>query len=406
MTTNCPNCGSQPVPHYSTIGAPKGESIIKQILALASSPNVISFAGGLPSPLGFPVEAIKNASCWVLDNQGPRSLQYSSVEGAPELRELIAQRETERGVETRADDVQLVSGSQQALDMIARLFIDPGAKILVETPTYLGALGAFQLCRPEFVEMPSDEHGLNPDLLGEECRGARFAYVIPTFQNPTGLTIDVERRRKLAEKAREYDFWIIEDNPYGELYYGEEPPVSMRAFAPERTLTLGTMSKVLAPGFRLGYVVGPKHVLDALAEMKQSVDLHTSTFTQLISARVLDEGLFAEHLPKVRGIYREQAKVMLDALEEYMPKHPEVRWTKPTGGMFIWVDLPKGVDSTELMKKCLASDTPVGFVPGMAFYACDPEANNNHMRLSFVTVPPEQIVAGVKSIAEALKTFL
>ena len=289
---------------------------------------------------------------------------------------------------------------------MARLFIDPGSKILVESPTYLGARQAFMLCEPECVEIPTDAFGMNPDLMGEECRGARFAYVMPTFQNPTGLTISVERRKKLAEKAREYDFWLVEDNPYGELYYGDEPPASMRAFCPERTITLGTMSKVLAPGFRLGYIIAPKAVLDAAAEMKQAMALHTATYTQLVTARVLSQGLFEEHLPKVRDIYRSQAKVMLDALDEYMPKHPEITWTRPEGGMFIWLTFPKGVDASEVMKKTLASDVPVGFVPGEAFYANNPKDHVNTCRFSFVTVPPEKIVAGVKSVAEALKTFL
>ena len=241
-------------------------------------------------------------------------------------------------------------------------------------------------------------------MIDDRVAGAKFAYVMPTYQNPTGRTISEERRRKLAEKARQYDFWLIEDNPYGELYYAERPPVSLRAFAPERTLRLGTMSKVLAPGFRLGYICGPKHVLNALKQMKTSMDLHTSTYTQLITARVLDQDLFSEHLPAVRRLYAEKAKVMLDSLEEFMPKHPEVSWTKPTGGMFIWLNLPKNVDSADLMKKVLASDVPVGFVPGVAFYTDNPEVN--HCRLSFVTVPSEKIVAGIKSVAEALKTFL
>ena len=248
------------------------------------------------------------------------------------------------------------------------------------------------------------DEGLNPDWLGEECRGARFAYVMPTFQNPSGRTISEERRRKLCEKAREYDFWLLEDDPYGEIYFGERPPVSLRAIAPERTIRMSSMSKVLAPGFRLGYIVAPKHVIDALIEMKQSVDLHTSTFTQLITAEVLKGGLMENHMPGTRALYAEQAKAMLDALEEFMPKHPELTWTKPTGGMFIWVTFPKEIDAAELMKKVLASDVPVGYVPGFAFYAT--EARHNEARLSFVTVPVDKIRAGVESIAKALKAEL
>lgn len=403
MTKSC-TCHQTPTPSYSQIGKPKESSVIGEILALAARPEVISFAGGLPSAEGFPVKAIKDAADWVLETCPQVALQYSAVGGMPALLEAIAKIETDHGVPTTPDEVMIVSGSQQALDMIARVFTDEGDKVLVETPTYMGALYAFELCKPKFVSLPTDDEGLNPDLIDDRVAGAKFAYVMPTYQNPTGRTISEERRRKLAEKARQYDFWLIEDNPYGELYYAERPPVSLRACAPERTLRLGTMSKVLAPGFRLGYICGPKHVLNALKQMKTSMDLHTSTYTQLITARVLDQDLFSEHLPAVRRLYAEKAKVMLDSLEEFMPKHPEVSWTKPTGGMFIWLNLPKNVDSADLMKKVLASDVPVGFVPGVAFYTDNPEVN--HCRLSFVTVPSEKIVAGIKSVAEALKTFL
>lgn len=354
MTKSC-TCHQTPTPSYSQIGKPKESSVIGEILALAARPEVISFAGGLPSAEGFPVKAIKDAADWVLETCPQVALQYSAVGGMPALLEAIAKIETDHGVPTTPDEVMIVSGSQQALDMIARVFTDEGDKVLVETPTYMGALYAFELCKPKFVSLPTDDEGLNPDLIDDRVAGAKFAYVMPTYQNPTGRTISEERRRKLAEKARQYDFWLIEDNPYGELYYAERPPVSLRAFAPERTLRLGTMSKVLAPGFRLGYICGPKHVLNALKQMKTSMDLHTSTYTQLITARVLDQDLFSEHLPAVRRLYAEKAKVMLDSLEEFMPKHPEVSWTKPTGGMFIWLNLPKNVDSADLMKKVLAS---------------------------------------------------
>ena len=404
MTTcDCKNTCT-PTPVFSQIGKPKGNSIIQDILALASRPEVISFGGGLPSPEGFPLEAVKEAADWVIDNQGRRALQYSAVEGVMELRTALAHWETENGVPTKPEEVLVCSGSQQGLDMIARLFLDEGSKMLVESPTYMGALGAFNFCFPEYVEMKTDDEGLNPDWLGEECRGARFAYVMPTFQNPSGRTISEERRRKLCEKAREYDFWLLEDDPYGEIYFGERPPVSLRAIAPERTIRMSSMSKVLAPGFRLGYIVAPKHVIDALIEMKQSVDLHTSTFTQLITAEVLKGGLMENHMPGTRALYAEQAKAMLDALEEFMPKHPELTWTKPTGGMFIWVTFPKEIDAAELMKKVLASDVPVGYVPGFAFYAT--EARHNEARLSFVTVPVDKIRAGVESIAKALKAEL
>ena len=227
-------------------------SIIRELLKLASQPDVISFAGGLPSPKSFPVKAIEKATDWVLETEGTRALQYSSTEGEPALRKAIAAHEAELGAPVDPDCIQIVSGSQQALDLMALAYIDEGSKVAVEDPTYLGALSAFKLQRPEFVTLPTDEHGLNPDLIGPEFSGIRFAYVMPTFQNPTGITITEERRKKLAEKASEYDFWILEDNPYGELWYDRQPPKPIRCYAPERTLTMGTFSKVLSPGFRLG----------------------------------------------------------------------------------------------------------------------------------------------------------
>ena len=375
-----------------------------QFFNLAGRPGVISFGGGLPTAEGFPVDAIRAAADWVLEKEAERALQYSASAGEPELREALARWEAQKGVPTKAENIIICSGSQQGLDLIGNLFLDPGAKFLIERPTYMGALEAFELRGPNYVTLPSDEFGLNPDMMGEECRGARLAYVMPTFQNPTGLTISAERRRKLAEKAREYDFWIFEDNPYGELYYDEEPPLSMRAFAPERTITLNTMSKVLSPGLRPGYFLAPKHVIDVMERLKFALDLHTSTFTQLLTARCLEKGLMENHLPEVRQIYKMHAEVMLEALEESMPKHSEIRWTKPRGGMFIWLTLPKSIDAVELLERCLEAPEPVAFFPGIAFYATEKESNT--VRLSFVTVTPERIRTGIRTIAECLESML
>lgn len=395
----------QPSMHFSKIGKPKENDVVGDILALAARPEVISFAGGLPAPEGFPVKEIKAAADWVLDTQGTVALQYSPTQGMKALREVIADYETGRGNECTPDNIVITAGSQQALDILGRVLAEPKAKILVECPTYLGALSAFNLVEPEYVELPTDKEGLNPDLVDEEkIKGAHFAYVMPTFNNPTGLTISVERRKKFIELARRNDFWIVEDNPYGELYYAEKPPVAMRAFGPDRVITLGTMSKILAPGFRLGYIIAPLPIVKAINQIKSAMDLHTSTYTQLVTARVFTKELRTEHLPEVRKIYASHAKVMLESLEKYMPKDKEIYWTKPTGGMFIWLHLPEYVNSADLMKKVLASPVPVGFVPGFAFYAAHPQMNT--CRLSFVTVPEEKIIAGIKSIAECLKTMM
>ena len=393
---------STATPKLSALATDNGSEAVLEILSLTARPNIISFAGGLPSPKGFPVEAVRKAADWVLEHEGVRALQYSQAEGVADLREAIAQLETDNGIPTSADEIQIVTGSQQALDLIARVFVVPGCKFLVESPTYLGALSAFNMAKPEYAEIPVDEFGMNPDALGDECQGVNVSYVMPTFANPTGLTIDETRREKLAEKARKYDFFLIEDDPYGELWYEKKPPVSLRHFAPERTLRLGTLSKVLSPGLRLGYIVCSPKLRGIFAGLKSSMDLHTSTFTQLVAARVITEGTLKTHIPEVRKIYKAQCETMLKALQEFMPNHPEISWTHPTGGMFIWLNLPKTIDSAVLFREAVNEN--VAFVPSMAFYAGKPESN--HARLSFVTVPPEKIREGVKTLANVISRHL
>ncbi len=376
------------------------DTIIRELLELAARPEVISFAGGLPSPEGFPVEDVREAAEHVIRTAGCQALQYSSTEGEPELRRAIAALETSRGVETSPDEVQIVSGSQQALDLIARLFIDEGSRILVENPTYMGALLAFKNCAPTFGLLPTDEAGLNPAAMDESFRGARFAYVMPTYANPTGMTMTEERRILLAEKAKELDLWLVEDDPYGELWYEKRAPKSLRAWAPERTLRLGTLSKVLSPGLRLGYICGPREVLDKVSLLKQSIDLHTSTLTQKIAARVIESGKLEAHLPQVRDLYRTQGTAMLQALKEFMPEG--VTWTEVEGGMFIWVTLPESIDTTELMREAVANN--VAFVPGAPFYALG--GNRNHLRLSFVTVPVPRIREGIERLGKLIASKL
>lgn len=393
---------STPTPKLSALATDNGSEAVLEILSLTARPNIISFAGGLPSPKGFPVQAVKQAADWVLENEGVRALQYSQAEGVADLREAIAQLETDNGIPTSADEIQIVTGSQQALDLIGRVFVVPGYKFLVESPTYLGALSAFNMAKPQYAEIPVDEFGMNPDALGDECQDVNASYVMPTFANPTGLTIDETRREKLAEKARKYDFFLIEDDPYGELWYEKKPPVSLRYFAPERTLRLGTLSKVLSPGLRLGYIVCSPKLREVFAGLKSSMDLHTSTFTQMVAARVITEGTLKTHIPEVRKIYKAQCETMLNALQEFMPEHPEISWTHPTGGMFIWLNLPKTIDSAVLFREAVNEN--VAFVPSMAFYAGKPETN--HARLSFVTVPPEKIREGVKTLAQVISRHL
>jgi 2-aminoadipate transaminase len=372
-------------------------SLIREILKVALRPGMISLAGGLPAPQSFPAEALRTAFDTVLAQEPASALQYSATEGHLPLRAWIAAQESARGVPTDAEQVLIVSGSQQALDLIGKAMVEEDAPLLVESPTYLGALQAFAPFAPVFRPLPADEGGLNPDAIDAEATsGARLAYVMPNFQNPTGGTLAVERRCALAEAARRHDFWLIEDDPYGELWYRRPPPPSLRQFAVERTLRVCSFSKVLAPGLRLGYVVGPRPAIDLLARLKQATDLHTATLTQRAVARVLEGGLLDGQLPKVRRLYATQADAMLAALRAHMP--PAVRWTEPEGGMFVWLTLPEPIDTLRLLDRAIAAG--VVFVPGKPFYASQPR--RNMLRLSFVTVPPPTIDRGVATLAQLI----
>ncbi len=301
---------------------------------------------------------------------------------------------------TSPEQVLIVSGSQQGLDLVGKALIDPGSKVLVESPTYLGALQAFAQFEPKFAALPADAEGLAVDAIDAPAlRDARFAYVMPTFQNPTGLTLPAGRRAALAALAREHDLWLVEDDPYGELWYRSAPPPSLRAYAPERTIRLGSLSKVLAPGLRLGFLIAPADVIDVLVRIKQATDLHTSTLTQRAATHVLASGLLKTHLPHVRALYADRCAVMLDALRTGFPT--DVRWTEPDGGMFIWVELPPSLDAGTLLP--LAIERKVAFVPGEPFCASAPE--RNHVRLSFVTVAPERIREGVQILGALLREF-
>ena len=374
-------------------------SAIREILKVTLRPEVISFAGGLPAPESFPVEALRAAFDKVLREVGPGSLQYSTTEGHPQLREWVAARETARGIPTSVDEVLIVSGSQQGLDLIAKAFIDEGAPILVESPSYLGALQAFGLFAPTFRAIPTDGDGLLPQAIDATLAAdARFAYVMPNFQNPTGRTLTNQRRAELAAAARKHDFWLVEDDPYGELWYRDQPPPSLRAFAPERTLRLGSFSKILAPGLRIGFIVAPRALIEVLIRIKQATDLHTATLTQRAAFEVLNSALMAEHLPAIRARYASQCAVMLEALAQHFPR--EAVWTRPSGGMFIWIELAaaQGIDTTELLARAIGRQ--IAFVPGEPFFATAPQ--HNCLRLSFVTVPPGRIRAGVAVLGELL----
>jgi len=386
------------LPRLATRAAEAKSSIIREILKVTQRPQVISFAGGLPSPATFPVDALRAAFDAVLRDAGPAALQYSATEGDDALRAWVAARETANGIPTSPAQVLIVAGSQQGLDLIGKALIDPRSTVLVESPTYLGALQAFALSQPKFRDLPVDAEGLQPDAIDAALvRDARFAYVMPNFQNPTGRTLSRERRAALAAKARALDLWLVEDDPYGELWYRNAPPPGLRQFAPERTIRLGSFSKILSPGLRLGFVIAPPRVIDVLVRVKQATDLHTSTLAQRAAAHVVTSGLLESHLPGVRARYAAQCEVMLEALRAHFPR--AARWTQPDGGMFVWIELPERIDAAQLLEAAIARN--VAFVPGAAFYANAPRANT--LRLSFVTVPPERTRAGVAILGELLR---
>ncbi|HBD36187.1 MAG TPA: 2-aminoadipate aminotransferase, partial [Cupriavidus sp.] len=312
-------------------------SAIREILKVTERPEVISFAGGLPSPASFPVAAMEAAVARVFADNPQGALQYAATEGYMPLREFVAKR-----YNVDVERVMITTGSQQALDLIAKVMIDPGSPVLVETPSYLGALQAFSLFEPEFVSIPTDEKGLIPEALTPELTaGARFLYALPNFQNPTGRRLPLERRQELVKRAKELGVLLVEDDPYGELSYSGNQLPSLLSMNPDGVIYMGSFSKILAPGMRLGFVIAPPDLHFKLCQAKQASDLHTPTFTQRIAYETIKDGLLERHIPTIRELYGKQCAFMLDALKRHMPTG--VTWNAPEGGMFIWVELPEGL---------------------------------------------------------------
>lgn len=373
-------------------------SAIREILKVTERPDVISFAGGLPSTATFPIERVRRASERVLTELPAAALQYGSTEGLMSLREWIAARHSTPAHAIAAEQVLITTGSQQALDLLAKVCIDPESPVLVETPTYLGALQAFSLFEPKFVSVASDDDGIIPDAIDATiARQARFLYCLPNYQNPTGRRMPLPRRRELMRIAQENSLLVVEDDPYGALSYDGEVLPSLRSLNPQQVIYLGSFSKVLAPGLRLGYVIAPPAIHLKLVQAKQAADLHTSTLAQHIASEMLRDDFLDDHIVEIRKLYAAQCEVMLSALARHFP--PEVTWNRPKGGMFIWVVLPENINSHTLLEKAVADK--VAFVPGAPFYAEEPRFNT--LRLSFVTVPPAQIEAGVKRLGALIR---
>ncbi|MDR5738851.1 PLP-dependent aminotransferase family protein [Caballeronia sp. LZ016] len=373
-------------------------SAIREILKVTERPEVISFAGGLPSPATFPVEQMRHASERILHDQPAAALQYSATEGFMPLREWVAARYSVNGATIRPTQVLITTGSQQALDLLGKVLVDPGSRVLVETPTYLGALQSFSMFEPAYVQVPTDESGLIPERLDAALvANARLLYAQPNFQNPTGRRLPLERRRALAAFAKQAAFPVIEDDPYGALDYAGAPLPTLLSMAPDHIVHLGSFSKVLAPGLRVGYIIAPEALHFKLVQAKQATDLHTPSLTQRIVHEVVKDGFLDHHVPTIRALYRDQCAAMLAALERHMPAG--VEWNRPEGGMFVWVKLPQHIDSMKLLEQALAQN--VAFVPGGPFFAN--QAEHNTMRLSFVTVPPATIDEGVAKLGALIR---
>ncbi|MEP7303374.1 MAG: PLP-dependent aminotransferase family protein, partial [Caldimonas sp.] len=375
----------------------------REILKLTEQPGIISLAGGLPSPHTFPVEAMREASARVLRDSPRESLQYAASEGYLPLREWVAAEMTAQGLAVDASRVLITTGSQQGLDLVGKVLIDAGSPVAVESPTYLGALQAFASYEPEFAAIDCDGEGPLPEAIARRAAGARFLYVLPNFQNPSGRSIGAARRIAIAERAAAIGLPIVEDNPYGELWYDVGPPAPISSLWPEGTVYLGSFSKVLAPGLRLGYAIAPSEVLAKMLQAKQAADLHTPGFNQRVVHEVIRHGFLRQHVPSIRARYKTHRDAMQAALLAHLPQSgPRAcRWRVPGGGMFFWVELPPGVDAEALLPRAVARG--VAFVPGAPFFAGAPLKNS--LRLSFVTAPPEAIERGVRALAAALETL-
>jgi len=391
-------------------------SAIRELLKFTQLPEVISFAGGLPAPEVFPAERFKEACQKVLQEKPNLALQYGATEGYEPLREMVARHIARYGIKAKSENVLITSGSQQALDLIGKLLINPGDRVLVEAPTYLGALQAFNIYGADYVSVPSDDDGLRSELLEGPLRsGPKFMYVLPNFQNPGGTTLSEGRRHELVLLADRYGIPIVEDDPYGQLRYEGDhltPLVVLdranlrrdEGYSIGNVLYLSTFSKTLAPGLRLGWIVAPPDVITKLVQLKQGADLHSSTFVQMVAYEVARDNFLDEHVKLIRSVYRERRDVMLDALSKYFP--PEVTWTKPKGGLFLWVTLPEGTDAEKLFQSAVREN--VAFVPGDCFYAPNGHGDlgRRQMRLNFSAAPPDQIKEGVRRLSIAVKEQL
>ena len=378
-------------------------SDIRELLKLTARPEIISLAGGLPAPELFPVDEYRRAFEWVLETNGSMALQYGPSEGYRPLRELLAARLTGLGIPADAEHILVTSGSQQGLDLLGKIFLNPNDAVCVENPSYMGAIQAFDAYQADYVIVPMDDDGMRSQELDDILRrhSVKFIYALPNFQNPSGRLMSLPRRKLLVETAKAHGVPIVEDDPYGELYFEGEPLPSLRSLWPEGVVYLGTFSKILAPGFRLGWLVAPPGLYDEFVFAKQPADLHSSMATQMATYEVCkEEGFLEQHIDQIRAVYRERRDVMLRALEQHFP--PGCRWTKARGGLFVWAELPPSIDTRELLAEAIQEQ--VAFVPGQSFHP--DRSGHNTMRLNFSNVAPERIEEGVARLGRAIKRRL
>ncbi|OAA94978.1 PLP-dependent aminotransferase family protein [Clostridium coskatii] len=379
-------------------------SEIRELLKLTEMPEVISFAGGLPAPELFPVDGMKKVTQEVLEKDGQVALQYSTTEGFKPLRDIIAkQRMSREGVDVTGDDIIVTSGSQEGIEFSAKIFVNEGDTIICESPSYLGAIGAFKAYRPNFSEIEMDEHGIIIEKLEEELKKnkkVKMIYTIPDFQNPTGITMSDDRRKRIAELAKEYQVPVIEDNPYGELIFEGTTHPSIKSFDKDGwVIYLGTFSKTFCPGLRLGWICAAPEILEKYIIIKQGVDLQCSTLDQRAAALFMQKYDLNEHVEEIKKVYGKRRKLMLESMDKYFPK--EVKHTNPYGGLFTWVYLKEGLDSAEILKEALKEN--VAYVPGGPFFPNG--GHKNHFRLNYSCMSEDKIVEGIKRLGKVLAKY-
>ncbi|KYK27528.1 MAG: aminotransferase [Theionarchaea archaeon DG-70-1] len=377
-------------------------SEIRELLKLTQQPDIISFAGGLPSPLSFPTVDIAEVTTHIMLTAPEEALQYGTTEGYDRLREYCAYRSKKEGIDASLDDVVIVSGSQQGLDICAKVFLNPGDTVIVEAPSYLGGLGAMRTYQPKLIPVEMDDDGLIIDKVEETIKKMekppKLLYTVPTFQNPAGVTMIEKRRKKLVDLAHEYDFIIMEDNPYGDLRYSGDPVKAIKAFDDEgRVIYLSTFSKIFSPGMRLAWIIGDEEFIRKFVIAKQSTDLCSNSFVQRILYEYCRRDLFDEHIKKIRGIYKEKRDIMLSSLEEYFPEG--CSWTKPDGGLFLWARVPEYINTKNMVAEAIKQR--VAYVHGAAFFVDG--SGTNTMRLCFSYASNDNIKEGIKRLGIVIK---